>query len=255
MPSGPLTGPPALSWRLALAVLALTILIVAGASLAGLAGGLMYERYAGLATAGARAAGEIEALGAKHLAVYLAGFQIATVLLTLAAAHLLRRSGMRFFPVVWPRRGLFILPLSVVALLIMASLGGALVYQFDKPAFETDMKPFAALAHTDAMWVLLATAAVGAPIAEELLFRGFLFSVLRASPLGFAGAALVSAVFWSSLHANYSLYGMALVLMIGVYLAWLRERTESLVPSLVCHAAYNGLIVLALAMTPETALG
>lgn len=246
-------------WRLAVIVVTVTGAIVILASLAGVAGAEIFWTSTGAGPAGVRAPGEIEAgmatMRGTQLALALAFFQIVTIAMTWAAARWLRRDGVQFLPCSWPRRGLLVIPVSVVVLLVMASAGGALVYQFDKPAFAADMKPFADMAHTKAMWALLIAAAVGAPLAEEVLFRGLLFAGLRASPLGFSGAALVSGVLWSALHVNYSIYGMALVLAIGLYFAWLRERTGSLVPSLVCHSVYNGVIVLALAMAPEGALG
>ena len=62
-----------------------------------------------------------------------------------------------------------------------------------------------------------------------------------------SGAALVTAVMWALLHANYSVYGLVAITLIGLYLAWLRERTGTLLTPIVCHGAYNSLIVLALA--------
>ncbi len=116
------------------------------------------------------------------------------------------------------------------------------------------MVTFAEMARSRSWWVLLLAAGLGAPLAEEMLFRGFLYSGLRASPLGFAGTALVTALFWTSLHATYSPYGLVLLLMIGLYFAWLRERSGSVWLSIAAHAVYNGLIVLALAFAPAEQL-
>ena len=58
---------------------------------------------------------------------------------------------------------------------------------------------------------------------------------------------LVTTLFWTSLHATYSPYGLALLVIIGLYLCWLRETSGSLWLPIAAHAAYNGLIVLALA--------
>lgn len=78
---------------------------------------------------------------------------------------------------------------------------------------------------------------------------GLLFGALRPSPLGFTGAAVVTAVTWALLHANYSPYGVAAITLIGLYLAWLRERTGSLLTPIVCHGAYNSLIILLMAFS------
>ncbi len=246
---------PVSRWGAALSSLALTLVVTALATGLAAGGALLYARLAGTGEAGVHAPGGIETLAAKGLALHLILFQAASITLTVVAVQLLRRTGLSFLPLHWPRRGLAVIAASVLGLLVLASVGGAIVYHFDRPAFETDMRPFADLARTRAMWLLFAAAALGAPLAEELLFRGLLFTGLRASPLGFAGAALISSVLWTAMHANYSPYGLALVFSIGLFLAVIREKTGSLVPSMAAHAVYNGLIVLALAFAPQEALG
>ena len=52
-------------------------------------------------------------------------------------------------------------------------------------------------------WVLLIMIVFGAPLFEELWFRGFLFPALAQSKLGVAGAAMVSSGLWALLHLGY----------------------------------------------------
>jgi membrane protease YdiL (CAAX protease family) len=59
---------------------------------------------------------------------------------------------------------------------------------------------------------------------------------------------------WALLHANYSIYGLAAITLIGIYLALIRERTKTLLTPIVCHGAYNSLIVLVLAFAPNSSL-
>jgi membrane protease YdiL (CAAX protease family) len=90
---------------------------------------------------------------------------------------------------------------------------------------------------------------VGAPLSEELLFRGFLLGALAHSRLGFVGAAVVSSAAWTALHGGYSLVGLADVFATGLLFCWLIWRTGSVLVTIFCHAAYNGGIVLALLLT------
>lgn len=80
--------------------------------------------------------------------------------------------------------------------------------------------------------------AVVAPIAEELFFRGFLFAGLRKDHpfwLAAMGSALIFAV-------GHMVPGAILPLgVLGFLFAWLRERTGSIWPSIVMHAANNAL--------------
>ena len=43
-------------------------------------------------------------------------------------------------------------------------------------------------------------ACIGAPLAEELVFRGQLFAALARSRAGFSGATLITSALWSLLH-------------------------------------------------------
>lgn len=106
-----------------------------------------------------------------------------------------------------------------------------------------DLIPFADLVRSEAWWLALLAIGAGAPLMEELLFRGFLFSALARSFAGPGAAALVTTAAWTALHA-YSLVGMVEVFLVGLYLSWLLWRTGSLWVPLFCHAAYNTSVVL-----------
>ena len=95
----------------------------------------------------------------------------------------------------------------------------------------------------------------GAPLSEELMFRGFLQTVLARSRLGYWGAALVTTAIWTALHAGYSLIGLGEVFMIGIIFALFLRRTGSLRVALVCHAIYNSGIALLMTFGPKDLLG
>jgi membrane protease YdiL (CAAX protease family) len=91
----------------------------------------------------------------------------------------------------------------------------------------------------------VAVVGLGAPLSEELLFRGFLLSALT-RPLGFWGAALLANAPWTALHWGYSSVGLTQVFVIGLFFSWLLWRTGSLRVPILCHAAFNGLVLLVL---------
>jgi len=80
---------------------------------------------------------------------------------------------------------------------------------------------------------------IGAPIGEEILFRGFLFRGLQHSRLGGMGAVLVTSVVFALIHIQYDAYGMVLVLVTGLVLALARLKTGSLLLCMLMHAATN----------------
>jgi len=95
----------------------------------------------------------------------------------------------------------------------------------------------------------LIAAAVVAPIAEELFFRGFLYGGLRGR-IGVVGAMLVSTVFFTALHL--SLDQFIPIFFLGLVLAWLYEKTGSLYPGIFLHATNNALSLVFLAIAKST---
>jgi membrane protease YdiL (CAAX protease family) len=96
-------------------------------------------------------------------------------------------------------------------------------------AFGTGWRGFA---------LALLLAAVIGPISEEIFFRGFLFAGLRKA-YPFWVAAWISALIFAAMH----LVPGAIVSLsfMGFLLAWLRERTGSLWPSIVLHMINNAI--------------
>jgi membrane protease YdiL (CAAX protease family) len=82
-----------------------------------------------------------------------------------------------------------------------------------------------------------------APLVEETIFRGFLYPVV-ARWLGVAGGVLVTGTLFGLMHAA-QLWGgwgqIALLILVGVVLTWVRARTGTVVASYFVHLGYNGL--------------
>ncbi len=243
------------TWKEAIAVIAAVLAILAIGAGGGTLASRAFEIWTSADQPGARPAGTLETLNAAHLAVFLVGFQFTSIVLTLAIAPYFKRPADNLLPLNWPKRALQVIAASTPALFLIMLTFGAIVYQLDREAFAGDVKPFADMAQTRVWWALLIGAGIGAPVAEELLFRGLLFGVLRDTRLRLAGTLIATAALWSALHMQYSLYGLAAIFFIGLYLGWLRERTGSLIPPMVCHALYNGSIVVALANFTGTGFG
>jgi uncharacterized protein len=82
-----------------------------------------------------------------------------------------------------------------------------------------------------------------APIAEELLFRGWLYTGLRRT-LAFLPSFLITAAAFAAIHWDAAHHRVFLVLPLAVALGLLRELTGSIKPTIVLHATYNLVIVL-----------
>jgi membrane protease YdiL (CAAX protease family) len=82
----------------------------------------------------------------------------------------------------------------------------------------------------------VASVVVGAPVAEEIFFRGFLFGSLRGR-LSFFPAAAISAAAFALFHVQPLL--VMVMLFVGIALAFLYEWRRSLAVPIAAHAIFN----------------
>lgn len=177
------------------------------------------------------------------------GQQVMFVALTLLAAGFYAASR---------REALLLAPLPGLAICIKAFLlmilGVALytlaVWFASPKDLASDLKTLMPIIKFDPLWPALLVIGIGAPVSEELLFRGFLLPALARSRLGFIGAALLTTIAWAALHFTYSIFGLVEVFLIGLYFSWLVWRTGSLWVAMFCHAAYNSAVFLLLRYAP-----
>lgn len=86
--------------------------------------------------------------------------------------------------------------------------------------------------------------AIAAPLAEELLFRGFLFGGLR-ERLPRWPAALIAGAIFGSLHALTGISAVPQLIAFGVILCLLYEKTGSIWPPIILHVLNNSAALLA----------
>lgn len=89
------------------------------------------------------------------------------------------------------------------------------------------------------VWIILLVCVL-VPIGEEMFFRGFMYGMLRR--WGVAAAAVLSALAFAAVHQQ--IVHFLPIALLGVILAGLYERTGSLLPAMVVHAANNLVAVL-----------
>jgi membrane protease YdiL (CAAX protease family) len=80
-----------------------------------------------------------------------------------------------------------------------------------------------------------------APLAEEIFFRGFMFTALRRW-IGWVGGGLATAAVFAVIHlGSVDAVFLPPLLLLGFLLCVLYHRTGSLLPCLALHALNNGL--------------
>ena len=89
-----------------------------------------------------------------------------------------------------------------------------------------------------------------APVVEELIFRGVIFSGFQRNYPAF-WAIFFSALLFALFHLNPWQLGPTFLL--GLILGWVRLRTGSLLASILTHALHNGMIFLIVYLKTEPA--
>lgn len=172
-------------------------------------------------------------LAAGFLQVFLlVGFVLASLHLhraPLAALGLGRLSWSNLFNYgIVGGMGVFLLVTTVMALIV------SLFPQPPQP------QPLAELIMNIDNWrelvLPLLLVGVGAPLSEELYFRGFVYPVLR-SRTGVTLGIILTACFFAVLHFDpVRFFPLALG---GAFLTYFCEKTESLYPSIAAHSVWN----------------
>jgi membrane protease YdiL (CAAX protease family) len=87
-------------------------------------------------------------------------------------------------------------------------------------------------------WLIAIFGVLVAPFTEEGVFRGLLYPSLRAkAPGGPFGAAVIVALLFALIHGN--LMAFVPLFTLALVLAWVMERTNSLLACVVVHAVHN----------------
>jgi membrane protease YdiL (CAAX protease family) len=91
--------------------------------------------------------------------------------------------------------------------------------------------------------------AIGAPVAEELYFRGYVFAAYlrQKGPLV---AYVLSGVVFATLHLN--LEALLPIFVLGLVFAWMYRRSGSVIPPITAHALNNGLAFLIFYFGPSS---
>jgi CAAX protease family protein len=214
--------------------------LVAWSALVGVLIAVNYAaRFAG--SSSSRSSGnEVYSYGAFASGLFVYAFWLAIVLAIAAprwSLLALRR------PTSWSRAAA--LAGAVVAAIVAWELVVS-TFPIENPGKEQGLTPkHWEPAHAGAFAANLVLFAVVAPLVEELTFRGLGQSLLR-----FLGRWPSIVVVGLTFGLAHGLLDALLVLVpFGIALAWLRDRTRSVVPGMVVHGLFNGLALAAAVLT------
>lgn len=133
---------------------------------------------------------------------------------------------------------------GAVALVVVVGFYGVILRQFD----HVNLSHEADQLNQSGLVVLALFAGLGAPIAEELLFRGLAQPALQRR-LGDWPGLFAAAGFFGLAHLTgnpiEAIPPLAFVGLVVGYLAW---RTGRLGPGIIAHMAFNGVTVIQFAL-------
>ena len=95
--------------------------------------------------------------------------------------------------------------------------------------------------------LLILALVVGAPVGEELIFRGFLFRGLAES-IGVVATIIVTSLAWAIIHTQYDIYGIGTIFLVGILLGIIRHMTGSTTLTIFLHAVMNAIATVEVAL-------
>ena len=90
-----------------------------------------------------------------------------------------------------------------------------------------------------ALWLVVIAFCIAAPVTEEFFARGFLYRGWSETALRPIGAILLSSLVWTVLHLQYDWFFLGEVFSIGLWLGYLRYRSNSTWLTVIVHGCNN----------------
>jgi membrane protease YdiL (CAAX protease family) len=126
---------------------------------------------------------------------------------------------------------------AVIALVLALELLTHLIGRESVTPFQTDSYRAALTAGTlPLLWFAFV---IAAPVGEEIVFRGFVLRGWAASPLGPAGAIILTAMIFAVAHTQYDWFGTFQTFCMGALFGWLRWRSGSTSLTTLLHVVIN----------------
>jgi membrane protease YdiL (CAAX protease family) len=183
---------------------------------------------------------ELPGIGGDGVAVAIIILVSTTVevgLLTMLA----RRAGndpLRYLALTVPSRGQLLFGIAgVVALIVVLNTVSWLFGRDIVTTFQSDIVRTASA--TGWLALLWFAVVVGAPVGEEVLFRGFVFRGWLRTPNDAWPAIVITAALFAMLHIQYDWFVIGQIFCFGLFLGWMRWATGSTLLTIILHALIN----------------
>lgn len=180
-------------------------------------------------------------MGVQYVLVVGATIVLIIVRIRPRSSHPWRALGMRFGELARlvgigiAGYAVFLTGILAVGVILGSMFGGAVALA------QTTEEIIGSAGSTVEIVLYLVLVSVLAPLAEETIFRGYVYGGLRRF-LPARQAIILGGLVFAAVHLNAD--ALLVITAIGALLCYLYERTRSLVPGIVAHALHNGLVLL-----------
>lgn len=200
-----------------------------------------------LPAAGSLSVGDIFLLGSSDGTIISVSVIISWILLTALSVLIVRSKSGDI------RRYLALTPFSVavgigfLGLLLLFMIGSeALTYLLDKSPLDFVDPLYESVS---SVWLLIIAMVVVAPIYEELVFRGLLWSAIAEqfsapsypAQRGAMAASVVTSIIFAVIHLQYGLYEISTIVVLALIFCYARIKSGSLLLPMLLHIVNNGV--------------
>jgi membrane protease YdiL (CAAX protease family) len=133
----------------------------------------------------------------------------------------------------------YVTTLPILALILVIVITILQITRYDQPT-STALEILYEDSRPKLLLVLTVLVTFLGPIAEEMFFRGFAYPAVR-KRLGIKNAMILVSVVFAMLHMNVVAFFP--ILGLGILLAYLYEKTGSLIPSIAVHVIHNSAVI------------
>ena len=199
-----------------------------------------------LPTAKSATVGDIFFFGSNDGTVVSISIMIGCVLLVAISALVIRVRGGNLKQYLVLRPFSLAVGMGMIGLLLIFMIGSqALTYMLDKSplAFVDPLYQ-----SVSSVWLLIFAMVIVAPIYEELIFRGILWSAIAeqfTSPpdteyRGAIVASLVTSLIFAIIHLQYGIYEISTIVVLALLFCYARIKSGSLILPILLHIINNG---------------
>ncbi len=199
-----------------------------------------------LPTAKSATVGDIFFFGSNDGTVVSISIMIGCVLLVAISALVIRVRGGNLKQYLALRPFSLAVGMGMIGLLLIFMIGSqALTYMLDKSplAFVDPLYQ-----SVNSVWLLIFAMVIVAPIYEELIFRGILWSAIAeqfTSPpdteyRGAIVASLVTSLIFAVIHLQYGIYEISTIVVLALLFCYARIKSGSLILPILLHIINNG---------------